>query len=165
MSGRDEAAFDHLTHRVLRPGERLVWTGRASPDAAAAVAGGPGPLAVLIVSGVVLWLATRAMQLAEPMVLLPALLVIGLWVVSTPRRHRWQAQHLYYAVTDRRALVVDAAFGLRHRELPDGPFEREDRPDGTASFQPEGAVAGLRGGFWGVADADACAAALAALPR
>jgi hypothetical protein len=164
VNRRDEAAFAYLTGRALMPGETVVWTGRPAPAAAARAPGGPGPVATLIVAGAVLWLTTRAMLAADPLLPLPALLLIGLWVVSTPARHRWRAGRLYYVVTNRRALVIDAAFGLRHAVLPPGPFDREDLPDGTASFQPRGEVVGLRGGFWGVDDADACERALAALP-
>ncbi|TVQ38064.1 MAG: hypothetical protein EA356_03350 [Geminicoccaceae bacterium] len=159
----DEAAFAYLIERVMQPGERLVWTGRASPHAAARVAGGFPPVAALVAIGVLLWLGTKAVMHGEPLWLLVAVLLVGTWVVTTPWRHRWRAHHLYYAVTDRRALVIEHGFGLHHHVLPKGPFERENFADGTASFQPKGDVASLTGGFWGVHDPDACGAALARL--
>ncbi len=157
------AAFAFLVERVLEPGETLRWTGRPSPRAAARVAGDPQPVAALVLLGVVLWLAARALMEGELLVLILVVLAVGLWVVATPWRHRWRARHLYYAITDRRALVVEANFGLRAHALPPGPYEREDHADGTASFQPQGTVAGLTGGLWGVADPKGCAAALAGL--
>jgi hypothetical protein len=111
-----------------------------------------------------LWLGGRALLAGEPILLLVTMLLVGLWVVTTPWRNRWRAQRLYYAVSDRRALVIEALAGWRCHELPPGPFEREDHADGTASFQLRGEVANLGGGLWGVADPEGCARALANLP-
>ncbi|MFW5834908.1 MAG: hypothetical protein ACOCYE_12515, partial [Pseudomonadota bacterium] len=83
MRTRDEAAFAFLAARVLEPGERLAWTGRPTPDAAARAAGGSDPFATLLVVGVVLWLGGRALMAGEPLLLLVLMLLVGLWVVST----------------------------------------------------------------------------------
>jgi hypothetical protein len=106
---------------VLARGEAVLWTGR--PAAFPYVAGGllvTVPLGIIAVGSALSW--THGSDLAQ----LPpwAKAVLGLVLVFAahmlilrPLLGLYHARHTYYAVTDRRAVVVCDAWGGRLQQL------------------------------------------------
>lgn len=128
----------------LRPGEQLLWTGRPGrPDRSQNVMRAAGPFApfAVFIAIFALVAVTQARHSGQSMVnLAPFALILGLmlWTFLRPmRRARNTSQHLFYAVTGKRVLLLVTANErtLHAVELSDIPaIEKRERPDGSGSI-------------------------------
>ena len=103
-----EGALDaYVREHVLLPQEFYLWRGRPSPDDAL-----HGQLkGALIVGAMFVILPTFLLWGFEesglyPMLFLALFVAVGLWQASEPWRARRRAERSYYAVTDRRVLII-----------------------------------------------------------
>ena len=171
----DDDARRFLEASVLESGESIVWSGRPA-SAEALRQTGFDAVVGLGLGALALWLVVRgAMADVEVLIGLP-LLAIGLWIVTTPQRHRWLAGRLFYAVTDRRVLIVADVLGRRVHAVEADRIATRHRlrhEDGSSSFDfarmlergpgESRAEARVVDGIWGVADGDGAERALEAV--
>jgi len=144
----------------LAPGETLEWTGRPNPSVIfhpedwllipfSLLWGGFATFGLLQVSGISDLLVNRPnprfqsfMSLwVTPFALIGQYMIWGRFVY-----HRWEKKRTYYALTNRRALIVHG--GLRSRESSSAYFEnllvvdKRVRADGIGSISFGGPVTG-----------------------
>lgn len=130
--------------RQLQPGERLVWTGRPRAGALAASRIFVSLFGVVFLAFSLFWI-TSAMRSANmsgpaPMNLFPLFgipfALVGVGLVLWAPFAAIQARYITYAITDRRALVINEFPWMRVRSYGAGDLgviERTERADGSGS--------------------------------
>lgn len=172
---RDQRILSYVHSDVLQPKEQLIWKGRPSPTRSMAVAALKTIFGVFFFCGAVV-MTVIANQHGMALFGVP-LLLGGLWLVTVPVRLAMRARKTYYAITDKRVLIVKAGKRIKVITITSGDitdYERSDRGDGTGDIRlhrvakkgPQVGsilVAEFEDGLWGVDDVKGAADAIAAL--
>jgi hypothetical protein len=141
-NSRLDAYLEAVLLSELGPGERLLWAGQPGPGG---LAKNTWPMALFAIPWTAFALTWVALALAGARALGHVLayafplfgvphLAIGFWMLSGPLRARARARRTVYAVTDRRALILDAGRTTiveSHDRAALGAITRRDRRDGT----------------------------------
>ncbi len=164
--GEDGAASEYL-QSLLKPGERVVWTGRPSPSAFARrdwpmASWGALWIAILLVAA---WFNPDDWK-AEALFFLALCAAVAGWLAVAPLRNALRAGRTYYAVTTDRVLILRrflgwGAVGIRPTEF--ARVTRYDMGDDRGSvrlrFSRRGSLFGwamhlsnLSDGLWGIGD-------------
>ncbi len=166
MNGDNEQrAFDYLNTLLSAPDETLAWKGRPDPRrvvgldrASSIVIGAVVLLFATIWIASIIWVGITLSGLSTSGLLLlgcmgPVFGAIGLWMITTPARNRAQVRRLFYAVTSRRIIIVNAhpkgySATIIFPEMLK-PIELTEHADGTADVELT-ATGGLNSVLWGV---------------
>ena len=174
---RDAEALQYLETQVLLPGEKVVWKGR--PDAMESAKVGPFKFffGIAFFSFSLFWMYMAASIDGGFFALfgLP-FAAVGLWLVSGPARNYLKSARTYYAVTDRRVVILIRSSGYSISSItPDqmSYYERTDRSAGfgniqlktTAHHGPDGTsiTTEFTDGLWGINDVKGAADAIGKL--
>ena len=172
---KDQAALLYLQTSVLQPNEKVAWKGRPNPFTGASIGTFKSLFGVFFFGFAVFWTVGASQAGAFALFGIPFLLV-GAWMVSAPLRNYLHARRTYYAITDKRVLILTV--GSSHtvnsivpEQITD--FERTDRGDGSGNIKLRTTVSQTRrgssssveftDGLWGVADVKGAADAITAL--
>ncbi len=188
---RDQKVLHYVQNSVLQPREKLVWKGRPNPLAAASVGLGLFFFGIFFFGFAIFWTAGAsaaawAVRAADgqvfplfagvfPLFGVP-FLAVGAWMVSGPVRNYLRAARSYYAITDKRILIITAGRGYTVRTIfadKINDYERTDNGDGSGSIRLKKTIInsgrGTRSsvvfadGLWGIADVKGAADAITAL--
>ena len=172
---RDHKALDYVQHSVLLPDETIVWKGRPDPLKSASVGALKALFGLFFFGFAVFWTVMASQGGLFALFGIP-FVAVGAWMVSGPARDYLRAGKSYYAVTDRRVLIVTAGGSYKVNAIVAGDitdYERTDKGDGTGSIRLRKTVSETRkgtnvsveftDGLWGIADVKGAAEALAAL--
>lgn len=174
---RDAEVLDYVERDVLQDRERIAWKGRP---------GGGRPLALRLfeflfsivwLGFAIFWTVTASANGGLFGLFGVPFIVIGVWALSRPLRENLRARRVYYAITDRRILIVTAGRRMRVNSITAdaiSDYERIDRGDGRGDIRLKKTVSrGHRGaihfatefddGLWGVEDVKGAADAITAL--
>lgn len=175
QQARDRAILDYVQTAVLQPDEAIRWKGRPSPAACARLALVKSFFGLFFFGFACFW---TFMASAGGLFALFGLPFIGVggWLICLPLLHYRRAFHTYYAITDRRVLIVTARTRFRINavvasEISD--YEREDKGDGSGDIRLKTTLSRGRNGvtrstefadgLWGVDDVKGAADAIQAL--
>jgi len=164
-SEQDLRAYEYLRNRVLDAGEELVWSGRPARRTLAAQGMGAFFYAILFFGFAVFW----TVMASQGSLLFAAFgipfLAVGFWMLITPVRLFFKAGRLYYAITDKRVIILSVSSGFKVQNIyPDDitDLEVNDFGDDRGSIQLQEAVTVRRGnrsritrhaeGLWGIQD-------------
>jgi len=177
---RDAAILTYVENAVLNEGEKIVWRGRPSPGACARIDLSRTIFGVIFIIVGGAW--TLLVINAHVLMTIPG--VVGLFYGVRLSIHTLtyylKAGHTYYAVTNRRILIitagrsisVDSVTGVEIKELR--RLEKQDGT-GTVTFRYKVTVGedqygvrkfrsvGFKDGLWGVSDVAGAARAIAVL--
>lgn len=173
-----QQAFDFLNDGILLENEKVVWTGRPAPMAAARKEGAKLVMGLLFLGFTIYWTLVESggNQIFQLVGVVCG--VVGLWIASRPVRTYFRAGRSYYAITDRRVLIITAGGGydttsLTIKDIDD--VRRTDNSDGTGNIQlRQPGAHGKHGtrstveftdGLWGIRDVKAAASAINALRK
>lgn len=168
---------DYVENNVLTEGETIVWRGRPNPVAAAKMAWLHILVGVATLAFAAFWLSgvpSNGWAVAD----LFGIVIVGagLFELSRPLINYIKAGKLWYAITDKRVLLLSAGntfkvTSITRSDMTD--FDRTDRADGTGDirfrrstgsrhFGPRATVE-VTDGMWGIADIKGAAEAIDAL--
>ena len=188
---RDQNVLQYVQNSVLQPREKLVWKGRPNPKKAASVGLGLFFFGIFFFGFAIFWTAGAsaaawAVTSAEghafplfagffPLFGLP-FLAVGAWMVSGPVRNYLRAARSYYAITDKRVLIITAGRNYKVNAVfadQINDYERADKGDGSGSIRLKKTIinsgrgtrssVGFADGLWGIADVKGAADAIIAL--
>lgn len=164
-----DTAIQRIVQPYAEPGERLIWCGKPTRDAAAlsnwmqSLIG----LAFLAITGLLIVVPDDASPKPSISLIILGLpfLAVGFWMASRTLRDYLLAEHMFYGVTDQRILIVrtwPSPTVKSYNPGDIGDITTTENPDGSGDvqFRKEyfGAVRNSnaipeRIGFWGVPDA------------
>lgn len=172
---KDERVLTYVQNEILQPSEKLAWRGRPSPGRAMRLDILHFFIGLFWLTFSIFWVVMASVAGAFALFGVPFVL-IGIWLVSTPIRNLLRAGRTYYAITNRRVLIVTAGSRIKVRSLGAhdiGDNERSDRGDGTGDIRlRKGAMASqmnyffhssLSDGLWGIDDIKGAADAIASV--
>jgi hypothetical protein len=164
-----DTAIQRIVQPFAEPGERLIWCGQPTRDAAAlsnwmqSLIG----LGFLAITGLLIVVPDDSSP--EPSISLIVLglpfLAVGFWMASRTLRDYFMAEHTFYGVTDQHILIVrtwpsrsvrsyipDDIQYITTTENPDGSGDVQFRKEYFGAVRNANAIP-ERIGFWGVPDA------------
>lgn len=165
----------YVENNVLTDGEEIAWQGRPDPMEAAKVGWLNALFGVLFLAFAVFWVVGASDSGWFALFGLP-FVAVGLFMISRPARQYLNAGKTYYAVTNKRVLLLSAGktfkvTSITPSEMTD--YEREDKVDGTGSIRLRKTISHDRegpsssveptDGLWGVADVKGASEAIARL--
>lgn len=167
--GEDGPASEFL-QSLLKPGERVVWTGRPAPGAFAchawlATAWGVVWVAIFLVA---IWFSLNDLK-ADALFAVPFFALCAaaaVWLAASPLRNALRASRTYYAVTTHRVLIMHRFLGWGATGISPAEFARvtrydmnDDRGSVRLRFSQRGSLFGrvivsakLSDGLWGIGD-------------
>lgn len=171
-----DTAIQHIVQPFTEPGERLIWCGRPTRDAAALSNWMQSLIGLVFLAITVFLILIPDDLIAVPdddspkisimlIVLGLPFLAVGVWMASRTLRDYLFAAHVFYGVTDRRVLIVRTwpKPTVKFYEPGDiGDITTAENPDGSGDVQFRKEYFGAarnanafpeRIGFWGVPDA------------
>ncbi|MBK17566.1 MAG: hypothetical protein CMM52_01825 [Rhodospirillaceae bacterium] len=171
----DDQAFYYLKESVLAEGEEIQWTGR--PAAGAAVAKGISNFlfGIFFFGFAVFWTVGASQGGLFALFGIP-FMAVGAWMISAPVRTYIKANKSYYAVTNKRVIILTVGrsytcVSIAPNEISD--YERTDKPNGTGNTRLRKTIIHGRNGIqtsidftdglWGVSDTKGAADAITAL--
>ena len=182
---RDRQAETFIRNEVLEPGEKIAWRGRPGLERVARV-GMPGRLiGGLMLAGdvflIVIAFAVPNMEVVlTPLYGIPLIVLaiapgvpVALIFLTMSSRRRARGARTYYAITDRRVLIVEA--GRSHKvtayaanDIADVVCEDAEDGSGDIRLRAPKRASGqsypdFKDGLWGVADVKGAADAVTVL--
>ncbi|MEQ8667093.1 MAG: hypothetical protein RIC16_15355 [Rhodospirillales bacterium] len=168
---------DYVANNVLREGESIVWRGRPETGVSFKRNWMKTAFGVVFFAFAIFWTIGASIEGGWFGLFGLPFVAVGFWLVSTPWRDARRANRTYYAVTDKRALIIKVGREVTTTTIAPGDIDglrRTDRPDGSGDLRlREPAPANRRGnisldsgftdGFWGVQDIKGAAAAVSAM--
>lgn len=174
---KDQQTFEYLKNEVLQTGETLAWTGRPSPKDAALLAGmlptllhGLGSVAFGI-----FWIFNSTGMDADWFGLVGIPIIgFGVWSLSEPARNFLRASQTYYAITNKRVLIVEAGNKIKVTSLVGSDityYHRSDKGNGDGNLRLRRTIRSsgsgrlsksiqFTDGLWGIADVKGAAEAI-----
>lgn len=173
---RDQQAFDYLKGKVLEPAEAIYWTCRPTAKLLSArhlfrmIAG------VFLLTFAISW--SLGLQDRGDSAWMSGLfiLVAAISVFARPIQDYRRSQRTYYAITDRRVIIITDDKDFKSRSLYASDIrqlQRMDYRDGTSDLQLRSTTTREAGerrrrvtfedGLWGITDTEAAASAISAL--
>jgi hypothetical protein len=152
-----------------------VWKGRPNPKKSAAVGLFQFFFGIFFFGFAIVWTVLASGAGLFALFGLP-FLAVGAWMVSGPMRNYIRASRSYYAITDKRVVILTAGNNYKVISIAPGEitdYERTDKGDGSGSIRlrktisesSEGTSSSVEfaDGLWGIADVKGAADAIAAL--
>ena len=155
----------YLQRAVLRSGEKIIWRGRPTPSAAIQTGWAEILFGLFFFSFAVFWTIGASAAGGFFGLFGVPFMAVGAWMLSKPIRTKRRARRTYYAITNRRALIITRQDGYRVDSVYASEFtqfSRKDKHDGTGSIRfRKSVIRGRKGsyqlttfsdGLWGVDD-------------
>lgn len=173
---RDKVALDYVQNAILQPNENIVWKGRPNPLTCAAIGLFEFLFGVLFLAAAFFIMVKASESGAGAFLLFHVLpIAFGAWMVSTPARNYLRACQSYYAITNKRVLIITAGNTCKVNSIVAGEisdYERTDKSDSSGSIRLRKTMRWNKGtqssasfadGLWGITDVKGAADAIAAL--
>ncbi len=175
---RDSESLNYLESQVLLPGEKVVWKGRPDGTASAKVGIFQFFFGIFFFAFSVFWMY-MAFSMDGGLFALFGIpfVAIGFWMVSSPVRQYLHAGKTYYAITDKRVIILTRkgegyiVNPITAEEMAD--YQRIDAGNGTGSIRLKTTVrrnsegtsttTEVTDGLWGIHDVRGAAEAIAKL--
>jgi hypothetical protein len=127
-SGSDAKAAEYV-NSVLQPGEEVAWAGRPTAWTFAKKGGITSVLIGGFLCAVAIVSITSSGTQIDGQIFLLLFLAIGFWTVLTPIRNALRALWTYYAITNRRIMIVRMFPGKKVTSIHRSQFQNVERTD------------------------------------
>lgn len=165
MSWMNYDVQQYLEGEILQPREKVVWKGRPDPVRSASISTTKFLFGIFFFGFAIFW-TTQAYESGGFFALFGIpFIVVGFWMLIEPVRTYLAANKTFYAITDRRVLLLTLRRGYRVTSLVASDitdYERVDKQDGRGDIRlRKSLVMGRNGtrttvgfldGLWGIED-------------